>query len=101
MAARKSANTSISKACRANDGHRHVMYRYKSPYAGTTGLVLDPCLGCGQKNQTDWWECIHCTRQRCHQCRLRGTKDPPSQTQWVEGAVPAQTPTAEYPGGRK
>ena len=89
------ANTGLDKICTPADGHKHLMYRVKSPYGGMQGLRLPVCSGCGLKDQTDWYECVHCTKKRCHQCRIR-PKESSSTTQFLDGAVPNSVPPPQY-----
>lgn len=85
----------MAKECQVNDGHKHQMYRYKSPYAGETGLRLPKCQGCGVQNETNWYECVHCTKKRCLACRQR-PKDP-DMNEWFEAIPPAIIPAPVYP----
>lgn len=89
------ANTGVNKICSSQDGHKHLMYRYKSPYAGMQGLKLPTCSGCGLHDQVDWYECIHCTKKRCYQCRAR-PKESMASTQFIDGAAPVVLPAPEY-----
>lgn len=91
------ANTGVDKICRPNDGHKHLMYRVKSPYAGGHGLRLPLCNGCGLADQSNWYECIHCTKKRCQQCRVR-PKESSTTTEFVSGSPPSSLPPPDYPG---
>jgi Rieske Fe-S protein len=90
------ANTSLNKICTEHDGHKHVMYKIKSPYAGAQGLRLDTCLGCGLMNQQDWYECLHCIRKRCQQDRFH-PKESKEKMEFFDGATPSPLPSPKYP----